>query len=44
MLGCQFGGVLERSRKCIIVVTVGKPHVTRHEIAHCNGWSAYHEQ
>lgn len=41
MLGCAFGGV-GTDMPCHIVVTQGKPHVKRHEIAHCAGWPADH--
>lgn len=41
-LGCAIGGELDGDDTCYIVVTKGKPHVTRHEIAHCAGWPADH--
>lgn len=43
MLGCAFGGVgTDIPDTCHIVVTQGKPHVKRHEIAHCAGWPSDH--
>lgn len=45
MLGCAFGGVgTDMPNTCHIVVTQGKPHVKRHEIAHCAGWPSHHPQ
>lgn len=43
-LGCSIGGILDGDTTCVIVVTSGKPHVTRHEIAHCAGWPADHRR
>lgn len=43
-LGCSIGGVLDGDTTCVIVVTAGKPHVYRHEVAHCAGWPADHRR
>lgn len=38
-LGCAiFGEGTEAPEICVIVWTRGKPHVRRHELAHCAGW------
>jgi len=44
MLGCALGGVNEHQHRCLIVATIGKSHVLRHELAHCNGWPADHRR
>lgn len=38
MRGCANGD----AQQCTVVVTANKPHVFRHEVAHCNGWPADH--